>query len=34
MMLFISIAGFALLVAVVALVLSNHWNEQHGDNHF
>ena len=33
-MFFISIAGFALLAAVVAIVLANHWNERHGDNHF
>ncbi len=32
--LFISIIGFAILIAVVAFVLHNHWQEVHGDNHF
>ena len=34
MHLFISIAAFALLAAVVAYVLHNHWRERHGENHF
>ena len=34
MSLFISIAAFAILAVVVALVLSHHWNERYGDNHF
>jgi hypothetical protein len=34
MSLFISIAGFVVFAAVVALVLAHHWNERHGDNHF
>jgi hypothetical protein len=34
MELFISIVGFAILIAVVGFVLHNHWQEVHGDNHF
>ena len=34
MPLFVTIAAFVILAAVVALVLSNHWNERYGDNHF
>ena len=34
MSLFVSIASLALLAAVVVLVLAQHWDERHGDNHF
>jgi hypothetical protein len=34
MSLFLSIASLAILAAVVALVLAQHWHERHGDNHF
>jgi hypothetical protein len=34
MSLFIGIASLTLLSAVVALVLSHHWEERHGDNHY
>jgi hypothetical protein len=31
---FIMLASITLLVAVVAFVMHNHWQEVHGDNHF
>ena len=34
LMLFVTIFGIAIFVSVVALVLSNHWNERYGDNRY
>lgn len=34
MTLFFAIFSIALLTAVVAFVLHNHWREHHGENHF
>jgi len=34
MELFLTIAAVALVSAVVAFVLTSHWQEFHGDNHF
>jgi len=31
---FLSIFSIFMLVAVLAWVLANHWDEVHGDNHF
>jgi hypothetical protein len=31
---FIALSATALVVAVVAFVIANHWNEFYGDNHF
>lgn len=32
--LFIAIAGYGLVAAAVGFVLSQHWQEFHGDHHF
>ena len=34
MELLLTLAGFALLAAVVSFVLYSHWQEFHGDNHY
>lgn len=31
---FIALSATALVLAAVAFVIANHWNERHGDNHF
>lgn len=31
---YIALCATALVVAVVAFVIANHWNETQGDNHF
>lgn len=31
---FLTILAVAILLAVLAFVLHNHWSEVHGDNHF
>jgi hypothetical protein len=34
MELILTIAGMAVLVAIVSFVLYSHWQEFHGDNHY